>query len=835
MFCMKCGQKLDDGARFCAVCGTPVNVEPAPAAAPVEQTPEQPAPELQTEGQPSPETFVTQPPMGNPAPEQPFAPQPPMGGSNGPVPPFIYADPMPPVNKPAPKGNVKKIALIAGIAVAVVILIVAGILLVPKLFSGNQGNGYVYLADGSYMLVRDVKKDEGMEIASAKFESIPYENCVYFSKDGKYVYYFTKVDSGNSTGTLCRGELSRLRDDPAKNEKYIKVIATNVKLGLNFLDNGNFYYRNGENSLYYFDGEEAVRVARSIDRFWIDEEEHVLYSVYHEEEESQNRYALYQVDSAKPDEPEKLIDAFASIEVNAEDLTVAAVTVVAEDEIPDPETGEIHIERRTEIWAVGYGREKEKLTGNGSVAPVEGDSIIFVEESDKKLYYKDYVIDENAAADEAMTEPLLDNYGTPYYRYDLIRSANPVQSDYAELYTSTTLPLFWYGESSWNSYSMESAVNVNWGDNSDAIVEWTYYFINNFKHLEDENGLIPVTPEVQEALMQINAASDDGNPWLWLCLAKVQDGVEYDREAYDRDYTLYWEAMDRNSYRERLNDPENYRQTANIYSWKDGEKTLLLEDVIDLEGEEDCGYVRTLYDVTQKLDFNAVYMGEASISDLFNFNMENLGENVQMLNLNTGKVYTLAAETFKDLVAANDGDTPELMILDKKAYHVEDNGAMTAADIKDGAIGEFKILTDDARIIKVEDDVIYYVSGVYSAYGTSYGDLYSLKGDSKTCLAKDIMMNTAFLYEDGILAAYTESSGYSYELTLFDKNGESTLISDSVYQYMRLGNKYILYLSDGDLYCWNGEESERIDEDVEDFWAQNPMEDTVVLPLFMGY
>ena len=78
--CLKCNSVLDEGAKFCAVCGTPVAI---PQQAMPQPGPAQPAP------QPSPAPAQ---PINQPAPAQP------MPQMNQPMP----GQPMPQMNQPMP-------------------------------------------------------------------------------------------------------------------------------------------------------------------------------------------------------------------------------------------------------------------------------------------------------------------------------------------------------------------------------------------------------------------------------------------------------------------------------------------------------------------------------------------------------------------------------------------------------------------------------------------------------------------------------------------------------------------------------------------------------------
>ena len=81
------------------------------------------------------------------------------------------------------------------------------------------------------------------------------------------------------------------------------------------------------------------------------------------------------------------------------------------------------------------------------------------------------------------------------------------------------------------------------------------------------------------------------------------------------------------------------------------------------------------------------------------------------------------------------------------------------------------------------------------------------------------------LYGDGVMLAYTGyRSGSGYELTMINAKGETTLIGDNVTQYIRADKSTLLYISDGDLYSYNGKEKKMVRSNVDWLWSKNSME-----------
>ena len=86
-------------------------------------------------------------------------------------------------------------------------------------------------------------------------------------------------------------------------------------------------------------------------------------------------------------------------------------------------------------------------------------------------------------------------------------------------------------------------------------------------------------------------------------------------------------------------------------------------------------------------------------------------------------------------------------------------------------------------------------------------------------------------YSDGMAwVVYRDESGATYVITDVDSSGngemtrldggETTTISDELSgDPVFLDEKQILYVSDGDLYLWDGKEERRVARDVEMFWT----------------
>lgn len=816
MFCPKCGENLPDGSRFCGACGANLS-ELIPAAAPGQGQPDA-APGAVSNA--APDTGANVPDgASNGAPEGTFggavngapnvgsygapntgfngAPNTAFGGGAN-VPPVTPVQPefVPPKKKPDMK---KIIAAVA--AVAVLLILVIG---VRALLSGggSKDNAYVYLENGRYELLTNIKKGESIEIASSKSENV-MDSLLAFSPDGKYIYYYTKYDEYSETGSLCRAEYGKLKNNSSKNDKYIEVIATNVQLGFQFLSDNSVLYENGDYTLYHYDGKETTQIAKNVNNYYADDKGRVAYVTGDYSE----GYTLYGVSLGDIDNKVKLASNFSYL-CNAEDLD-NILYIKEEDDYSDT------------LYSVGFEKDSEKLGENVFVLTSGGERTYFAAYNGTELNLYDFVVDDYAAEDAGITEPDMEDFVVPSYSYDMVTGRNLSESSYDELYTSCTRSLYWYGESTWWSYSMEDAQYQNWGSNTDAIWSATEKFLEKFADSADENGYILVTDEVKSALKAINqAAGGEDWEWLWLCFTRRQSGNTYDYDAYDEAYYNYYNAKDRIEMREVLQDRENAFHASTLYCFENGKLTAVDENVLNYNTYSG-GIVFNKPELVTKTvrleDVSSIY----DVMELFYIDYEAENYILPLSGTTVGQMSAGAADT---LYEAGENGYFNLYFTDKAVYMSEESGALSEAPVSGGVVGDFSIITDDAEILNVDDSTLYYASGVYVNNDCSYCDLYSYTNGKSTRLARDIMLDTISLYEDGVLMVYTGYRNYyGYELTMIASDGTAKIIGDNVTQYVRVDKSTLLYISDGDLYSYNGKEKKMVETDVDWLWTLHSM------------
>ncbi len=235
MVCTKCGQQLADNAVFCTACGQKVEAQQAgtPDNGPVYSMPQQPVYQQNTAYQAS-DADAAQ-------------------------------------GKKAPNNKLMKLAIIAGAAVAV--LIIGIIVLVNVIKVANRTDPIFFVKNDMLMFKEyaDAKKSYVIKDNINSSDSMIVNNIIYDKKQNA-IYFFDNIsyDYDGYTGTLYKANIKRVKKSKSD---AVEKINTDVYCGFNtevgsdgYIDTYNDtwnYYLKSNGTLFYTKYDDGVRVLYS--------------------------------------------------------------------------------------------------------------------------------------------------------------------------------------------------------------------------------------------------------------------------------------------------------------------------------------------------------------------------------------------------------------------------------------------------------------------------------------------------------------------------------------------------------------------------------------------
>lgn len=243
-----------------------------------------------------------------------------------------------------------------------------------SLLGRNSAQAYAYLADETYQLLSGLEGDT-IEIASSRSSSLN-ANLLAFSPDGKYVYYLTKYDSSSGTGTLCRAQYRKLKEDSSKNSDYIEQIDTNVCPGFTFFDDGTFVYMDGSDNLYYYDGQEKVRIAKDVNWYDTDDYGRIIY----ETGNYSDGYKLSGTTTSDVSATNSLISSYSNFYIVGDFDHILCTKTNKEDET-------------LALYEVGFGQSAQKIASGVTIRKSSGNAVYYTVVNGEELNLYDYVED----------------------------------------------------------------------------------------------------------------------------------------------------------------------------------------------------------------------------------------------------------------------------------------------------------------------------------------------------------------------------------------------------------------------------------------------------------
>ena len=301
------------------------------------------------------------------------------------------------------------------------------------------------------------------------------------------------------------------------------------------------------------------------------------------------------------------------------------------------------------------------------------------------------------------------------------------------------------------------------------------------------------------------------NAWGWMTT---------DWDAYEEAYEKWYAVENRNYIRQSLKDTEYNITTYNLSRYENGKDTLLAEGLAFAPTYSAADgiylYARADQEISAVCDVQDLEYGEQVYEKMdaaerswyqhvggaeSEFDLDEDGDIGSLFILNGSEAV---------LTAYEDGES------EIRAYSVGKNGLTFVSTITDD---DYTGITKGRSGGK---DAVYYFTDMDSDY--SAGELMRYAGGKSESVAKDA--GQVEILDDGAVfkmedVDYNDRRGVT-ECTLYvmrDGKGERIADDVAVSGVAFLDSKRVVYISDGDLYVWNGRDSEKLASDVEYFWS----------------
>lgn len=755
MHCSNCGKELSADSKFCDSCGT--------AVAPEQETPAEvkPAEKAPVEATPVEKVPVVSAPAGEAV----------LTGK---------------------KGGKKAFALI-GAAVVVLALLVVGIV---ALVSGGKSDEFVAYVTDDYelMYLKNTKeKTEAEELS----DEANYNSAFALSPDGKYVYFkeFDEPEYSDyyAESTLMCMQVSAIGKEGEKAEKVDSDVVE-----FHFLDNGDLFYRKsddeGHYDVYLYRDGEKIKLVKGINEYQIDEEEKFLYYTQKEDD----TITLSRIALSGDGEKEKLlkdVDVIWSA-YDAEILVYGEYNgskdsygeTAAADSWYDTTDNDCYT-----VYSCTPGGDEKELVDNAvrvfGVRTTDGKlSFYYTTRNREHCTMYDFVTDNCAKTDEEILAagypeyPDYPNYPS-YYWYEPCYLLGDDTNGYTGYYTYNDEEVLFengFVTTDWSeAYNM--AYELAWAKYDAAVVEYDaaveeYYIAESAYY---------------EAVEQYYAV--ENRQWLREDLKGWTYSFEsFNLNKYENDQSAEIAEEVNSSYQYAMSDRD-----AIFFYQKAEAGAAKMVNIEDIDSSYD---VYDLVEYGTDSEAGGWYLNVGGTESEMSFDTDD----VQSI----GSLYVLNGKEL--VVGLYDGNDSIL-----EAYNIEASGLSFTSVVSD----EYR--SARKRTVDGEDVLVFFEDW---RSDKEEGDLIFYSNGTRTTVAKDIY--GCFLVED---------SGAMYSLGELDtdrdgvpvselsvKKGDKWVAIDEVYLYGGIafldGGK-VLYLSDGDLMLWDGEESRRIAKDVVHFWA----------------
>lgn len=745
--CPKCGKVLEDGTKFCEICGAQIPEKVFCSSCGAENDAQ--CAFCQTCGAKM---------AADVASEQAAAPAAPVKEKKNPLAGVLETV----------KKLPKKIWMFAGVGVVAVVAIV--VVLSLLLGGSKKQNVALYIKDGEIYYNQMKKKAEPMELTeklinsglgsmvgnlSNMGERLGY--YIRFNKDGSKIFYPDRIDESGMT--LYYRNPNKPKAEPVKIDSGLDGYIIN-EAGTKIL-----YQKDG--GLYLHNLKDKEKIASDVSGIHYTKDlSKVIYSTYDDESETGNVYLW----KSGEDNAEKIASDIKSLRHVSEDLSVIYYT---KEEGTEEESA-------TALYKQIVDKDdKEKIAS-------EIAGIIHIYDSGEAYYTKavktektlmDYVEDDLAANDAALTEPKAPEYPK--------RGTYPTREKYPE-YPSRP---------------------------------YRYQFDNN----EDYEAAYA---EYEKKLEEYNQKKKEIDDAYAAAKKKIDDAYTAAKEQYNKDYAEYrdvlrpaWnEKNSRDNLRENLKEAKLESVSYTLYYYNGKESTVVTEAMSDSYATEEADEKAVLVISTEKAaEVTKIKISEADSTWDVREKVEDALDTEAEMQLVIGTTLSVInQEAATDMTLSEDGSV--LYFLDDVDEEKKTGDLYKVEISKDKADARKKIDSDVyySNLIIVWDTSIAYAKNMDS--NKDKGDLY-VDGEE---IDFDVDLSSIDEDEGKVLRFYKDYNSDKRLGTLMQyKDGKLTQIADDVFSYVVQPNGDILYLSDysatryrGTLYRYAGGKATQIDEDV---------------------
>ena len=268
-----------------------------------------------------------------------------------------------------------------------------------------------------------------------------------------------------------------------------------------------------------------------------------------------------------------------------------------------------------------------------------------------------------------------------------------------------------------------------------------------------------------------------------------------------------------------MKDIENGFPIYTLYMYSNGKHTLISENVLSMMNVDGGVMYNTLDMVTDTVRMQDI-SDLSDVEALFKLDYGDENFLIHIGDTSPVKMSPKAAETYGN--ACVNGYVA-LHVTDSSVFLKESDGGLYVASFTKGTLSDFEILKDDAEVLMLVGNTLYYADNIYNNGSDTYCDAYAYKDGKSSRIAQDVYKYGIRVYDDNTVFAFTYRTNSEYEVTVFDAKGKKTVVDNNITEYWRADKNTVLYLSGGDLYSFDGKENKRIMNSVRWVWCKENM------------